>query len=64
MKKKSTLQNYTKVQLIDIVLCLQHNNEVFEQTLDQQYHNALKLLEEMNIFNIAYKECKENAEKR
>ena len=64
MKKKSTLQNYTKVQLIDIVLCLQHNNEVLEQTLDQQYHNALKLLEEMNIFNIAYKECKENAEKR
>ena len=59
------LQNNTKAQLIDIVLCLQHNNGVLEQTLDQQYHNnALKLLEEMNIFNIAYKECKENAEKR
>ena len=64
MKKRSTLQNYTKTQLIDMVECLEHNNEVLRQTLDQQYYNALKIIEEMNLFNSTYQKCKEIVEKQ
>lgn len=62
MPKRSTLQNYTKSQLIDIIECLQHNNNVLSQGLDQQYYNALKIINEMNIFNETYTRCKEKSE--
>lgn len=63
MKKRSTLQNYNKSKLIDIIEYLEKNNEILSQTLDQQYYNALTIIEKMNIFNSTYSNIKENVEK-
>jgi hypothetical protein len=53
--RKSTLMGYTKEQLVDYVMCLEHNNNVMEQNFNQQYKNCLELVNQMNIFNDAYK---------
>lgn len=42
--KRTTLKGYTKDQLIDYIECLEHNNKVLLETIDNQYRNATKLL--------------------
>lgn len=58
MATRNTLKQYTKDQLIDRIECLEHNNAVLSEALDNQYHNAMKLLEDMNVFKEQYKNAK------
>lgn len=58
MATRSTLMNYTKEQLIDRIECLEHNNAVLTETVDIQYRNAMKLFEDMNIYNEQHKKAK------
>lgn len=53
--RKSTLMNYTKEQLVDYCMCLEHNNNVMEQNFNQQYLNCMKLLDDMKLINDTYK---------
>ena len=53
--RKSTLMNYTKEQLVDYCMCLEHNNNVLEHNFNQQYKNCLKLLDDMKLVNDTYK---------
>ena len=55
--------NYTKEQLVDYCMCLEHNNNVMEQNFNQQYENCMKLLDDMKLVNDTYKNRrKEGAE--
>lgn len=58
MATRNTLKQYARDQLIDRIECLEHNNAVLSEALDNQYHNATKLLDDMNIFNEQYKKAK------
>lgn len=53
--RKSTLMNYTKEQLVEYCMCLEHNNNVMEQNFNQQYINCMKLLDNMKLINDTYK---------
>lgn len=53
--RKSTLMNYTKEQLVDYCMCLEHNNNVMEQNFNQQYLNCMRLIDDMKLVNDAYK---------
>lgn len=61
MVTRSTLMGYTKAQLIDRIECLEHNNAVLSESLDQQYSNAIKLLAGMDILNATYQKAKQNS---
>lgn len=54
----STLMNYTKKQLVEHCMCLEHNNNVLEQNFNQQYLNVLQLLDDMKLVNDTYKNRK------
>lgn len=58
MKKSSLLSNYTKEQLADIVITQEKNIEVLHETINRQYSNAMKLLEDMNLFNKTFQQSK------
>ena len=58
MKKSSLLSNYTKEQLADIVIMQEKNIEVLHETINRQYSNAMKLLEDMNLFNKTFQQSK------
>ena len=61
--RKSTLMNYTKEQLVEYCMCLEHNNNVMEQNFNQQYINCMKMLDDMKLINDTYKNRrKEGAE--
>lgn len=44
--RKSTLMSWTKEQLVERIMCLEHNNNVFNERLDQQAKNFKTLLTE------------------
>lgn len=52
--KESTLMGWTKRELVDYCMCLQHNNRAMEQNFNNQYHNCLKLLDDMKLVNDTY----------
>lgn len=56
--RKSTLMNYTKEQLVEHIMCLEHNNNVLEENFNRQYENCMKLLNDMNLINDTYKNRK------
>ena len=56
--RKSTLMQYTKEQLVEYCMCLEHNNNVMEQNFNQQYINCMKLLDDMKLINDTYKNRK------
>ena len=61
--RKSTLMNYTKEQLVDYIMCLEHNNNVLEQNFEQQYINCMRMLDDMKLVNDTYENRrKEGAE--
>lgn len=53
--RKSTLMNYTKEQLVDYCMCLEHNNNVMEQNFNQKYRNCMQMLDDMKLLNDTYK---------
>lgn len=44
--RKSTLMSWEKQQLVELIMCLEHNNNVLHDTIDQQAMNFEKLLGE------------------
>lgn len=42
--KESVLMNWTKKRLVEHIMCLEHNNNVLQDTVNTQYENYLKLV--------------------
>ena len=57
--KKETLMRWTKEELADYIMCLEHNINVVSESFDNQYHNCLKLLDDMKLINKTYLEAKQ-----
>lgn len=55
---KTTLMAYTKEELVEMVLMHEKNIEILNETIDQQYKNAVQLLERMDVFNKTYQTAK------
>ena len=56
LHKRSTLMNWTRRELVDYIMMLEHNNQVMEETFEQQYKNCMQIISDMNILNKTYKE--------
>ena len=56
--KKVTLMKWKKEDLVDYILCLEHNINVVNESFDNQYNNCLKLLDDMKLINKTYTEAK------
>ena len=56
--KKQTLLQWTKEDLADYCIMLEHNMNALCESFDNQYHNCLKLLEDMKLVNKTYAEAK------
>ena len=54
--KRSTLMNWTRRELVDYIMNLEHNNQVLEERFEQQYKNCMQIIRDMDIFNKTYKE--------
>lgn len=57
--KKSTLRQWSKEELIDYILTLEHNINVVQENFDNQYNNCLKILDDMKLINKTYFEAKQ-----
>ena len=57
--KKATLMKWSKEELAEYIMCLEHNINVVQESFDNQYHNCLKLLDDMKLINKTYMEAKE-----
>ena len=56
--KKSTLMKWSKEELVEYILCLEHNINAVNESFDNQYNNCLKLLDDMKLINKTYTEAK------
>ena len=57
--KKATLLRWSKEELADYVLMLEHNINAVSESLDNQYNNCLKILDDMKLINKTYFEAKQ-----
>lgn len=57
--KKETLMRWSKEELAEYIMCLEHNINVVRESFDNQYHNCLKLLDDMKLVNKTYLEAKQ-----
>lgn len=56
--KKTVLMRWTKEELAEHILCLEHNYNALYESFDNQYHNCLKILADMNLINDTYSDAK------
>ena len=56
---KRTLLAWSKNELADYCIMLEHNINVISESLDIQYNNCLKMLDDMKLINKTYFEAKE-----
>lgn len=56
--KKSTLMRWSKEELVDYIMCLEHNINTLNESFDNQYHNCVRLLTEMTTVKNTYTEAK------
>ena len=57
--KRATLLGWSKEELVDYVIMLEHNINAVNERFDVQYNNCLKMLEDMSLINKTYFEAKE-----
>lgn len=57
--KKSTLLQWTKEELADYCIMLEHNINAISESFDNQYNNCLKILDDMKLINKTYFEAKQ-----
>lgn len=57
--KKSSLMRKSKEELADLIIMLEHNYNVLNETFDNQYNNVVKMLNDMSLVNKTYFEAKE-----
>ena len=60
--KKETLMNKTKKELVEHIMCLEHNNNVLHETLEQQAKNFETL--EKAAYNKGWNDCKNELKKK
>ena len=56
--KKSTLMKWSKEELVEYIMCLEHNINAVNESFDNQYHNCVRLLTEMTTVKNTYTEAK------
>lgn len=56
--KRATLMHKTKEELIDYIICLEHNNNVLQESFEVQYQNCVKIIDEIIGITKRYKESK------
>lgn len=56
--KKETLMRWTKEELVEHIMCLEHNLNVLNDKFDAQYYNCWRLLDEMKLTKNTYMEAK------
>ena len=49
--KRNTLMQWSKADLVEHILCLEHNVNVLHETFEQQYKNCMQLIDDMTIVN-------------
>ena len=52
--RKTALMKWTKEELAEHILCLEHNYNVLYESFDNQYRNCLTLLDDMKLVNDSY----------
>ena len=57
--KKATLLRWSKEELVDYILMLEHNINAVNESFENQYNNCIKLLEDMRLVNKTYFEAKQ-----
>ena len=58
--KRSTLMQWKKEDLVEHILCLEHNVNVLHENFEQQYKNCVQIINDMTLINDTLK----NARKR
>ena len=53
--KETTLESYSKKQLIELIKVLEHNNKALNDTLQIQYLNAITIMEDIEQFKLTDK---------
>jgi hypothetical protein len=49
---------WTKEELAEHIVCLEHNYNVLYESFDNQYRNCLKILDDMKLINDTYSNAK------
>ena len=56
--KKATLMKWSKEELVEYIMCLEHNINAVNESFDNQYHNCVRMLTEMTTVKNTYTEAK------
>ena len=56
---KTTLLKWSKEELADYCIMLEHNINAISESFDNQYNNCLKILDDMKLINKTYFEAKQ-----
>jgi len=51
MHKKETLMRWSKEDLVEHIMCLEHNNAAQAESFETQYQNCMKMIDDMNLLN-------------
>ena len=54
----TALMRWSKKELAEHIVCLEHNYNALNESFDNQYHNCLKILDDMKLINDTYSNAK------
>lgn len=57
--KKYTLMRWSKEELAEHIIMLEHNINALNESFENQYSNCLKLVDDMKLLNKTFWEAKE-----
>ena len=49
--KRSTLMQWNKADLVEHILCLEHNANALHESFEQQYKNCMQIINDMTLIN-------------
>ena len=55
--EKETLIKYSRSELADHCITLEHNNKALKATIEQQYANCVQIINDMDVLNERLKNC-------
>lgn len=61
---KNTLNHWSKKDLVEHCICLEHNNKSLRESFEIQYQNCMKMIENMNLLNKRFKNVTRDTTKR
>lgn len=56
--RKTALMKWTKEELAEHIVCLEHNYNVLCESFENQYRNCLRILDDMKLINYTYFDVK------